>query len=355
MRSAFRRGAFSCVVILALWVAPAHATQTRYVNPNSSGGDGTTTATSGANAAYASLSAAVAGLPATLTEPWIIECATGGTADTTAVSIGSITTDTTNTLTITVNAGSRHAGVYDTSKYRLEVSNNFVYALNVAISNVIVQGLQIKQTGGTDALGGINAGGGLSTTNILIDSVIVADTGDTSAEGIKAYSTGTVTIRNSIVYGATHECILSDFATTTVQNSTLVGCGTYGLRKTANGTLTATNVYAGGNTTADFNGTITMTTCASSDSTGTAGLRTIAVATGSGAFFTNVTGGSQDFHIGSSSALKDVGTSLAGSFTTDVDGATRTGTWDIGADENTGGGAPAAIPRLLLLGVGGQR
>ena len=55
--------------------------------------------------------------------------------------------------------------------------------------------------------------------------------------------------------------------------------------------------------------------------------------TSSGAYFINITPGSEDFHIGALSSLKDAGTDLSGTFTTDIDGETRTGTWDIGVDE----------------------
>lgn len=44
--------------------------------------------------------------------------------------------------------------------------------------------------------------------------------------------------------------------------------------------------------------------------------------------------GSYDFHLDSSdTAAKDQGYDLSAIFTTDIDGDTRSGTWDIGADE----------------------
>ena len=42
-----------------------------------------------------------------------------------------------------------------------------------------------------------------------------------------------------------------------------------------------------------------------------------------------------DFHLHSSdTTAKDAGTDLSGTFTDDIDGDTRSGTWDIGADES---------------------
>ncbi|TET36709.1 MAG: hypothetical protein E3J72_08100 [Planctomycetota bacterium] len=40
-----------------------------------------------------------------------------------------------------------------------------------------------------------------------------------------------------------------------------------------------------------------------------------------------------DFHLKAGADCIDAGTDLSGTFTTDIDGQTRTGTWDIGADE----------------------
>jgi hypothetical protein len=46
-----------------------------------------------------------------------------------------------------------------------------------------------------------------------------------------------------------------------------------------------------------------------------------------------------DFHLTSGDTVaKDNGTDLSGTFTTDIDGQTRTGTWDIGADEYVASG-----------------
>jgi hypothetical protein len=66
--------------------------------------------------------------------------------------------------------------------------------------------------------------------------------------------------------------------------------------------------------------------------------------------------GSDNFHLASGdTAAKDQGTDLSAdaalAFSDDVDGATRSGTWDIGADEYTAAAATSS-GRLLLLGVG---
>ena len=49
--------------------------------------------------------------------------------------------------------------------------------------------------------------------------------------------------------------------------------------------------------------------------------------------FTSQTLGSEDYHIANTSDLYNAGASLSAYFTDDIDGDTRSGTWDIGADE----------------------
>ncbi len=49
--------------------------------------------------------------------------------------------------------------------------------------------------------------------------------------------------------------------------------------------------------------------------------------------FVSVSSGSEDFHLQSDASLVDAGTSLDSSVADDIDGETRSGAWDIGADE----------------------
>jgi len=70
---------------------------------------------------------------------------------------------------------------------------------------------------------------------------------------------------------------------------------------------------------------------ASSDSTGNTGLQNLSSADQ----FVNTTEGSEDLHLKSGSDLIDAGTDLSSYFTDDIDGQSRTGAWDIGADERS--------------------
>jgi autotransporter-associated beta strand protein len=134
-----------------------------------------------------------------------------------------------------------------------------------------------------------------------------------------------------------------------VYNVTIYKSGSDGFhRSTPYGTANLYNCYSGGNTGLSYNdaslGWNTFIKCASSDVSGSeSGLRSIAASTTSGAYFTNLTGGSEDLHIASASALKDAGNNYASIWSTwlgttgvnivDIDDSPRSGTWDIGADE----------------------
>lgn len=54
--------------------------------------------------------------------------------------------------------------------------------------------------------------------------------------------------------------------------------------------------------------------------------------------FTSLTFGSEDLHLKAGSPLIDIGSDLSINFITDIDGGTRTGSWDIGADEYNSSG-----------------
>ena len=94
----------------------------------------------------------------------------------------------------------------------------------------------------------------------------------------------------------------------------------YGFHRNA-GTIYAKNCCASGNTTLDWSGTFTKTTCTAEDATPT-----------------YVDSGNDDFHLSSSDTVcKDNGTDLSSdgsyAFDDDVDSVTHSGTWDIGFDE----------------------
>jgi len=62
--------------------------------------------------------------------------------------------------------------------------------------------------------------------------------------------------------------------------------------------------------------------------------------------FVSTTSGSEDLHIQSTSCAVDTGTDLSSYFTDDIDGDTRSGTWDIGADEYVSGAPSNNAPSI---------
>lgn len=111
--------------------------------------------------------------------------------------------------------------------------------------------------------------------------------------------------------------------------------GTYGFFATGFRNIECTNCYGGSNTTEDFgvnvaNASVTLTTCGSSDTTGSAGLQNVAYTT---ANFVSVVAGSEDLHLVGGSTLIDAGTTTI--YTVDGEGNTMTVPFHVGLYENT--------------------
>ena len=179
---------------------------TRYVNTASAGGDGTTNAESGANAAYASLNAWEAAEAVDLVtagDSHIVYCSTGsGTAaDTTGVTISGWITDSTHTVTIQQATSDAHGGKWNTSVYRLELSEGT--ALTIREDYVSIVGLQVHVTTAAASVYGISIGSLGVSNSIIISKCIVRGTVSATgiANGISSASTYTnLKIYQNLVY-----------------------------------------------------------------------------------------------------------------------------------------------------------
>jgi hypothetical protein len=376
MMTAMRHVLISALLALGWASSASAATITRYVNTASSGGDGTTNATSGVNAAYATCQAWETAEQTDLdTANNLMEVHfEGSAADTATCTINGWTTSATDYILMVVDQSVRHAGSWSTSHYRLSVAN--ATALTINEDYVRVEGFQIEKTAvsANDQVGILISAVG--TSDIRISNTIIrhASGGANRQAGVQvADAQATVYIWNLIDYGhpnidtAGNSSVSVEVsgATVSIYSSTLIGGGR-SISHATGTTVTCKNVYAHASATGgvayEGTGTLTQTDCAASDtSSDEAGLDSIAYDTTQ---FTNVTGGSEDLHLPAGSALLDVGTDTSGegaplNFTNDIDGATRVSqgaAWDIGADERAvAGGTPAAdCIRLLLLGVVGS-
>ena len=298
---------------------------------------------------YTSLNAALAGEAADLTA----NChSTGGAGiltiecwnfeDTTTATTGSgYTTSADYYINIIGRAAdktSSNTGKWSTDRYRLNGTGNPM--LSTMESYTRVTDLQVKTSG--------NVGVRIVETGQLYDSVILGGCGRV---GFSLETSGTVRNCISMNTGRQGFTTSNTGVTLTVQNCTAINAGYDGFAAISGSTLVATNCLAyscgNGSTYFDFAGagTMTLNYCASSDATaddfGGTGNRASQTFT-----FVNDTGTyTGDYHLASNDAgARDYGTSLAGTFTTDIDGQTRTGTWDIGADEYVAAGG-ASIPR----------
>lgn len=321
---------------LLLFHGDARAVIHRYVNTNSTaGGDGTTSATSGANRAWANLNTALTTLDdATLTDDVIVHCA-GTAADTTAVGAIDVNTST-FTLTIQVDTADRHTGTYDTNKYRLEATNTLVFRNNTTLRLHVV-GLQFKltrTTGSPYVMKGLGANHS-GTYDIVYSHNIVQCTSKTSTIGMTADApasgSGTVTFYNNVIYGCGQGMTGTLGSPWKVYNNTIAGSD-YGLVDDQgfvvknNAITNAANVGLVGSFGAgsDYN--------CESDGNGGPGAHHASAVT-----FTFVNAASNNYALQSSDTgargrgvVDPSGSSL---FTDDILGYTRpgSGTWDCGA------------------------
>src|SRR3972149_3767269 len=335
-------------------------TITRYVDPDSAGGNGTTTALSGANAAYASLNAAMTAEARNLvTADEIAEfiCMSSHanhTADTTPVSQWATewTTDATRYVDIKTDSASRHAGVWSDTKYRIVVNADpdadpGVVQLSFPYGRST--GIQVKNTwtgaGNPKAayFGYGTSGHWRVSKNILV-----------GGSGANIVNSGGYFFNNILYYfsGATRGTgvIRGNGGSWQVYNNTAVGFSSGYYNEDDGGTSTSDfiNNLGEGNTT-DFEAGWSWSTGtgynASSDGT--------APGTNSRTSQTfTFEAGTDNYHLASNDAgARDYGVSDPGSglFSDDIDGETRSGTWDIGADEYVAAGGGATGGGLIFL------
>jgi len=302
---------------------------------------------------YTSLSAAVVAVKAIQADLVsadlivVFECYDLGAADSTAVLIDGWTTGASNYIRIVVPSAERHAGTRNTSKYRLVGAPSFQGMLHITVPYVRIHGLQVSATNANPCINLKNISGG----TILITDTLAYDGGSI---GINMEScTCALTMLNTAMMNNAGDGFYGpESGTANVYNCNSVNNGGTGFSMGGFGTRNFKNCYAGGNTGADYGGAFTDTTCFSED--GSQSTATAAFATGSGGYFSNVTAGTEDLHIGASSTLKDAGTDLSGwshpDGDVDIDGGARqVGAWDVGFDEQGGAPAPPADPTGLLM------
>mgnify|MGYP001614372196 CR=1 FL=1 len=302
---------------------------------------------------YTSRAAFEAAVPAnlvTLDEQWsgVIDAF----EDTTVVTVAGTTTDATRYVEFRVASGQGHVGKWDDAKARLAITagddsftinvpytrvigdqvknttNNNSYwdvivvlALNVRIVKCIV-----KESSGITATirGGIKVGG-ISGDAYIIDC-IVYDFITTSSIGIScANASGKTYIYNNTVHNCTVGISESEYQVGVLKNNVAQNC---------------TDGYSG----SFYTGITNNCSDIASDAPG-ANPRTGDV------LFVDEAG--DDFHLASGDTVAlDYGADLSGDanypFSDDIDGQTRSGTWDIGADEYVAVGGGEIVSCFLI-------
>lgn len=269
-------------------------------------------------------------------------------ADTTRVIIAAadeIFTTASNYLQITTVGTARHDGTYGTDNYRLEVDASTVFDIRY-IDHLRIDGLAMSNesttsfTSGVVEVASVKSGSEIHISNCIFqqngtsgDEEFYVSVEDADADvkiwNCVGWGGGTMIDDQNAAVSVTAAADVSVYSCTFQHNG-------YGIRQTA-GTVIAKNVYVRTDGGSDgYSGTMTLTTCASSGTTGSAGLQSIAYDTTQ---FTNVTAGSEDYDLPVGSALIDVGTDTSGDtapldFTDDIEDEVRGLTWDVGAYEN---------------------
>jgi hypothetical protein len=358
------------ILALLLFCTPllAQTTNIFYADKDSAGGNGTTNALSGANAAFASLAALVASRAAANSnlvtsntiEEWIVDSTHANhTADTTKVTVTGFTTDATRYIYIHTPAASRHVGIWDDTKYRLVVTDDD--AMLIREDYVRVDGLQLSTVTPTaNYRNCVNFDNLTATTNaVWISNSICKGHGSATYRMSGIYNAANNVngyFWNDLIYNLGSEEYSSGFtigaasSTFNIYSTTIISA-TYGIR-ISDGVIVAKNVYASGTSGSAISAGVTKTTCATSDTTGTAGLQNIAVNTTN---FTSVSG-TVDYRLPLGSGLIDVGTNTSAesapmNFTTDIRAFTRSVPWDIGMHEY-GSAAASTLHNLSSAGAG---
>lgn len=291
---------------------------------------------------YTSLSAWEAGEQGDLTgvrdEIAVAECYSF--EDTTAVSVTGWTTDATRYIKIYTPTSERHDGKWSTSKYRLNVASGI--ALNIGEENVRVEGLQLM----SDDLRPMRLSAFTSAADFRLSHNIFKGNGTATFSGMVDVTAlpanSEARVWNNIFFDGTaagQAAINLNDADLTIWffNNTIKDCSrgitlsNVSQEYIKNNLIDATDAFVGTFTDDDtYNDYNSISQNDNNVALGSNGRYNQS--------FTYENEGADDFHLASGDAgAKDFGVDLSGdgnlAFSDDIDGDTRSGTWDIGADE----------------------
>ncbi len=241
-----------------------------------------------------------------------------------------------------VGVSQRHTGVANTGYRIVADPNDWGSLLLIDDDYVRLEGISFQNTGSLNHYG-LYANG---EKGIRIDKCLIMSCNRQSITlnncGGAGAASDTCFVTNTLIYNTTHQALLVTGTSgyVNIYNNTVLNSGfdafavadavTTGLVKIANcygHTKDGSPCFRPGT-----GGRVTLTACVSEDGTGT--ITNKGPSTGLPTYFVNVTMGSEDAHIRVNSALRDQGVNLGSACPNEIDGATRSGLWDVGADEN---------------------
>lgn len=300
--------------------------------------------------AYLQLNCATLSAPAALKICGNSACDDTGSSssDITVTAISGITTTTTNYLNIYTVGSARHNGTFSKAgMYKIAITAFDQTPIRVdKAPGIIVDGLAIDGSNESYRGKGIEIHGFEGENGGIIRNCIFKGIGGSeSASAISIGDWGAFQVYNNIVYaGRGTGANLGGGISTSyprngvrIYNNTVSG-SKYGV-SLSNSTSTSylhNNLFVG-NTT-DISGSFgswDMDYNISTDSSAT-GIHSLTGKSASNQFVNT----SSDLHIKLGSDAVNAGEDLSSYFTTDIDGDTRSGTWDIGADEYVSSGNP---------------
>lgn len=299
---------------------------TRTVKP--SGGD------------YTTLTSWEAALPATLTEPEIVECDDFDLTDTLAIS--GVTTSAANYLEVRSASGARHDGRSRTvsgTGFRLKRTTAAGTTLAISANHVRITGIEIEAQSTSSAIqmtGSFASG----ANDVRIENCVIHDVNTGSGYTINASVANlNLTLRNNVIYGYQRTWDTRNAASALSENNT---CWRHAaqLGLVSDSELVCKNTYSGhtgaasedfwtGSTPPSGNNNASSDTSQATDYT--AGVSSVA----GSAVFVSVTAGAEDFTLKSgTNALVEAGATL-GTVATDIIGTSRPqgSAYDIGAFE----------------------
>ena len=337
-----------------------------YVNPNSSGGDGSTDATSGASAAYASLDAAILAQQSANSDLvsagiWLnIKCG-GSAADTARINNGGgFTTDSDHYIQVICEGDQAASPLWSTSKYRYSVSHNGTAMTLNAVDNIRFVNVQIENTNAGSSVSGMSFVSNNTSNDYRFIGCYIRNPNSTgNGTGVAHFQGGAVGTKldyfiNNIFEGWNVGYNVADRATSALYTNTLVSCNTGSHIDGVAGNHNLTNNlyyncgidifgFDAARDTATYNATSNSTL--GDDVTGT-GNRVSQT-------FSFLTAG--DYHLASGdTGAKGFGTDLSADaiypFNYDIENAIRNGTWDIGCSQTIATLLKRPRSRYIYLG-----